>query len=270
MFTLAVGVLMMLTPAALGAEFSQDTNCSFDTLTARVGHMHTACCPGDASSCATALPSTCTVDCAAAFAPMYRDCVHAIDNSFDVGKATRFLKFEDQCSRISMASLMARAAAMQAMGCALDLSKVEATAVAAPSPPPAGCRDNDAVALRLVGRTCKQLRAKRMCGFLRLSSSLRATCACSCPASSTHSAPTSSRRLAASESDVAADRRNLFGHASKCATATIPARFSVVSQACCSKKDCADGVPSTCSLDCWKVLPPFLDDCQVRIERWHA
>ena len=86
-FSATLGVLMTLTPAALGAEFSQDKNCTFQQFTTRLAHMDAVCCPGSSSSCATALPSNCSIDCAAAFVPMYRDCVHAHSHNYSFQEA---------------------------------------------------------------------------------------------------------------------------------------------------------------------------------------
>ena len=76
-----------------------------------------------------------------------------------VAQATAFADFEGVCLSSATASdLSARIAALEARHCTVDTSPIVAKPIAV-SVGPAGCKDNDAGIMGMIGQNCKQVTA---------------------------------------------------------------------------------------------------------------
>ena len=158
--TIAVAAAVCSCASRVTAQMSLDANCSFTQFAARANAMDAACCSKAASSCQKALPHTCSLGCATAFVPFFKDCKRTISIVFDVHsadttidhKATQFAAFDQNCANISSAVLEGRLKALKKQGCSLDLSGVVATHAVATHP--TKCKDNDARVRHWIGQSC--------------------------------------------------------------------------------------------------------------------
>ena len=166
---------------------NQDADCSLLQLTPKLTAVKKTCCSSAGAKCVGAgMPAKCSMQCALAFVPFYRSCMHTIDSLFDTAdgkkdaRASIFFDFEAKCSSMPTAPLFAKIEDLLANSCVVNTASIM---TGGSTMPPANCKDNDARVKAFVGLTCAQVKKSQMCDMIKLLpvGDAAGVCACSCP-----------------------------------------------------------------------------------------